>query len=542
MSCYAYDEESRSTSDRAEVRSYMSCQDIAQCFNTETKKMVDYAWRPVTDGKLLGFLGSIACKKRGWFPYENGHALVSHRAKALRGPDPTYKVKDYPYRVSMILRKGTWWIVERAHDLRQENKPCYLEEEAEVLVSLFLPEKASYKVEGLSELSPELVDQLLEHFVDPVHGSPSKGRKTVGVMSLHVDDLIISGTEKFLTWFLKKIREHFTVGHEDKNDLTFTGQRVCWVNDAQGNKKYISIDQKLCVSELEEIVIPKHLKDGDACDKALHTSYRSLLGSINWLQSRTQFQACYQFSRLASASAAPTVAHCKELNKLCRQIRSETVELRVWPVKGSPRILGIPDAAFRNNTDKSSQRAMTIFIADERVKNRRDTRGSLVFFESTKIKRTTLSTTVAELYALMKCFGTCQMLRGLWKDISGLDAEIHIRTDANNLVSTASTTHSPEQQETIHMIQMLRKEACSGAIADLSHVRTEHCLSDCLTKRSANPRNLLNSVQTGWLKEIDSHPPFRSMIEHKAFMNSWLLKEFPVLASVQQVMFMQERL
>ena len=87
------------------------------------------------------------------------------------------------------------------------------------------------------------------------------------------------------------------------------------------------------------------------------------------------------------------------------------------------------------------------------------------------------------------------------------------------------------------MIQMLRKEACSGAIADLSHVRTEHCLSDCLTKRSANPRNLLNSVQTGWLKEIDSHPPFRSMIEHKAFMNSWLLKEFPVLASVQHVMF-----
>ena len=150
-------------------------------------------------------------------------------------------------------------------------------------------------------------------------------------------------------------------------------------------------------------------------------------------------------------------------------------------------------------------------------------RGSLVFFESSKIKRTTVSTTVAELYALMQCFGT-QMHRGLWKDISGLDVEIHSRTDANDLVSTASTTRSPEQQETVHMIQMLRKEACSGAIADLSYVRTEHCLSDCLTKRSANPRNLLSSVQTGWLKEIDSHPPFRTMIEHKTFMYSWLLK------------------
>ena len=39
-----------------------------------------------------------------------------------------------------------------------------------------------------------------------------------------------------------------------------------------------------------------------------------------------------------------------------------------------------------------------------------NTRGSLIFFESTKIKRTTLSTTAAELYALMKCYGTCQMV------------------------------------------------------------------------------------------------------------------------------------
>ena len=540
LNCYAYDEGSQSPSDTAEERSYMSCPDIASCFESvSTKKVVDYAWRPVTDQKLLGFLGGVAHKKRGWFPYENGHALVSHRAKALRGPEPNFKVKDYPYRVSFILRQGTWWVVERAQDLRLNNKPCYLEEEAEVLVTMFLPEKASYKVDSLSQLTPELVDQLLEHFVDPVHGSPSKGRKSVGILSLHVDDLIISGTPQFLKWFLEKIKKHFTVGHEDVNDLMFTGQRVRWVLDEHKKKKYISIDQKLSVQELEEISIPKHLKDTDLCDKQLHTSYRSLLGSINWLQSRTQFQACYSFSRLASASAAPTIGHCKELNKLCRQIRNDEVEMRVWPVKGSPRIIGIPDAAFRNNSDKSSQRAMTIFIADERVKGRRDTRGSLVFFESTKIKRTTLSTTVAELYALMKCFGTCQMLRGLWKDISGLDAEIHIRTDANNLVTTASTTHAPEQQETIHMIQMLRKEACSGAIADLSHVRTEHCLSDSLTKKSANPKNLMDAVRNGWLKELDAHPPFRSMLEHKAFLNAWPQKELSGYAYVLCPCFLQ---
>ena len=141
---------------------------------------------------------------------------------------------------------------------------------------------------------PKLVDQLLEQF-DPVHGSPSKGRKSVGILSLHVDDLIISGTPQFLKWFLEKIKKRFTAGHEDVNDLMFTGQRVRWVFDEHKKKKYISIDQKLSFQELEEISIPKHLKDTDLCDKQVHTSYRSLLGSTNWLQSRAQFQACYSF-------------------------------------------------------------------------------------------------------------------------------------------------------------------------------------------------------------------------------------------------------
>ena len=100
---YSCDEESQSLPDTAAERSYMSNPDIASCFNV--KKVVDYAWRPVTDNKLLGFLGGCAHKKRGWFPYENGHAMVSHRAKALRGPDPTYKVKDYPYRVPSSFAK-----------------------------------------------------------------------------------------------------------------------------------------------------------------------------------------------------------------------------------------------------------------------------------------------------------------------------------------------------------------------------------------------------------------------------------------------------
>ena len=132
----------------------------------------------------------------------------------------------------------------------------------------------------------------------------------------------------------------------------------------------------------------------------------------------------------------------------------------------------------------------------------------------------------------MKCYGTCLCLKGLWKDISGQSAELHMRTDANNLVTTAKTTHLPDQKETIHMIQMLRRERCSGNI-DLSHVRTEHCLSGCLTKHSAKPDNLLTAVETGVLPAVDTHPNFRELLNHKAFTLSWIAEyihtELPIM-------------
>ena len=107
-------------------------------------------------------------------------------------------------------------------------------------------------------------------------------------------------------------------------------------------------------------------------------------------------------------------------------------------------------------------------------------------------------------------------------DISGSAVDIHMRTDANNLVTTASTTHLPEQKETIHMINQLRQESCSGSIDDLAHVISEDCMADCLTKASAKATALLKAVNTGVLPNVDKHPSFRELMQykHKAYSTS----------------------
>ena len=101
----------------------------------------------------------------------------------------------------------------------------------------------------------------------------------------------------------------------------------------------------------------------------------------------------------------------------------------------------------------------------------------------------------------------------------------------NNLVTTASTTHLPEQQETIHMITQLRHEAISGSIHDLAHVQTADMLADCLTKSSAQPTNLIKCVNTGIIPNADKHGSFREMMKnrHKAYstLAAWLVQNIP---------------
>ena len=155
-------------------------------------------------------------------------------------------------------------------------------------------------------------------------------------------------------------------------------------------------------------------------------------------------------------AASPTVCDVQALNKLARQLKSQRVKLQFWSLTGPLKILGLLDASYRNNDEGSSQRGMTVFLAESRERSSKDgmSYGSLIDYESQKI---VLSTTVAELYYFMKSFGSCQFFRELWMDISGEVANTHMRTDAKNLVTTARTNHVLEQKETIHMIYVAKE-------------------------------------------------------------------------------------
>ena len=205
-------------------------------------------------------------------------------------------------------------------------------------------------------------DAALEKMLDAIAGSLATGKSAAGIINLLVDDLFGTGETEMEQRVLARLGKDFHVGSEDWNDVTFTGQRIRWTKDPQSGS-CIEVSQEKAIEELDEIPVERNTKEDLDCTPAMHTRYRSLLTHINWLQSRTPFQCCYKFSRCASKAASPTNGDVKALNKLARQLKSQPEKLQFWPLTGPLRIIGFPDASYRNNEDGSSQRGMTVFFS-----------------------------------------------------------------------------------------------------------------------------------------------------------------------------------
>ena len=95
--------------------------------------------------------------KPGKYLFENGRAQAAYRAKPLRTPDQHYDRKKFHLRTSIVKRRGVWWCLEMNHDMNKELIPTSLEEEAGVLVSIFLPSERTY-LATTPQLTPEIVE------------------------------------------------------------------------------------------------------------------------------------------------------------------------------------------------------------------------------------------------------------------------------------------------------------------------------------------------------------------------------------------------
>ena len=77
------------------------------------------------------------------------------------------------------------------------------------------------------------VDAAFEKMLGPIAGSPATGKTVAGIINLFVDDLFGTGGTDMEKCVLTRLGKDLPVGSEDWNDVTLTGQRLCWTKDPQ---------------------------------------------------------------------------------------------------------------------------------------------------------------------------------------------------------------------------------------------------------------------------------------------------------------------
>ena len=70
-----------------------------------------------------------------------------------------------------------------------------------------------------STLSEQALEEAIEYLTDPIFGSPAKGRKIEGIVTIHVDDVYITGSSEFST-VVERLRQDFEVLDKESIGLT----------------------------------------------------------------------------------------------------------------------------------------------------------------------------------------------------------------------------------------------------------------------------------------------------------------------------------
>lgn len=188
-----------------------------------------------------------------------------------------------------------------------------------------------------------------------------------GVVALHVDDMVIGGSDMFHEKVLLKLRDKYPFKHWKVGGGSFLGRELKQLDDGT-----IVCGQKEYAQKVETIRISKDRrkeKDSEVTEKE-RRQLRGVIGAANWLMGSTRPDIAVLSGWLQQRVQRAKVQDLIEANKLVSKIRDLAhVQLKIQKIsldKGV--ILVATDASWGNNEDLKSQAGYVVCFGDQQLK------------------------------------------------------------------------------------------------------------------------------------------------------------------------------
>jgi hypothetical protein len=357
-------------------------------------------------------------------------------------------------------------------------------------------------------------------------------KRLILIMTLHVDDLQLTGATKYRTWIHGKLTARFGLLKRQTIPYTHAGIQLEWITE-----DCLRLHQDKFCEAMETVKIDKTrmAQSEDHCTTEEHTQFRSLTCASLWACQTRLDEICNVIS-LQTKLQAPLVKDLVAANNLVRRLKKNSDKFGLYyrRITGPFRIVVVTDASSANKTSSFATEGITIGIASDKMPeihcDKHDylddslikhLSGKLhvLHVTSQKSKRISHSTSHAETLVCAKGIPMAQII-GLRLtepeivrekkfikplelqeilDAGKLAIPIDCFVDCMDLWELACGLRGIPQDKSQRLgVLSIREERRTQRIRRLHHIVTKYMLSDMLTKATGvDSRSLLELISSG---------------------------------------------
>lgn len=329
-----------------------------------------------------------------------------------------------------------------------------------------------------------------------------------GCISLHVDDMVIGGTDRFHQMVLGPLKQRYPFKHWKIGGGMFLGKQL-----KQNEDFSIFCDQKEYAEKVQTIKLTKDRRKQkhELITESERRKLRGVVGAANWMMGNTRPDIAVCNAFLQQRIQCATVSDLIEANKLVAKIRDFS-HVRIW-IQSIPIHEGVllvsSDASWANNQDLTSQAGYMVLFAHRSVTENKVAAISPLRWKSYKQERHTQSTLGAELMGISRAIAEANWMRSLFAEALHDNYELcRDQEFREQMMMVVTCDNKPiydhtcgdvvvvkDKRMAIEML-IVRRDIRKNNIV-LRWVATKQMLVDCLTKTNAAADFMLRCLKEG---------------------------------------------
>ena len=263
---------------------------------------------------------------------------------------------------------------------------------------LWLLEKGAYGLmDGSRLFYLELKSKLEMLGMKAISGDPAlftkhKKGKLVGIVCIHVDDLLMTGNDVFKLDVADKLFRHFQFSKVETEKFKYLGCEIEKI--ANGD---ITLNQNEFIQNIKELSVPDK-KNSIKVNETERKLIRKVVGEILWVSLMTRPDLAFEVNRLSSNIVIATIKDLKDAKLLVEKAKMEPITLNFTKLgpKESLKIKLFCDASFNNQCDKLRSTEGRVIL----LENEESSKSNAFSWKTKKISRICRSVKAAETRSL----------------------------------------------------------------------------------------------------------------------------------------------